>query len=231
VNAALGDFDLLATLVDALDLRSGETVFDVGCGSGQHLARFAGCVAPGGRAQGFDLSPAAVAATCERGLEATVADLARLPVLDACADGVACSYAVYYHPELADVVAEWRRVLRRGGRLAVSGPALDNNRELYEFHRQVAGADLSDADRLSFGYVEGPVVDALKSAGFEAVEVRCFVNRICFPDAGAFLDYWRSTSLFLRTPDVRFEAGAARLADHRGTFMLHKRVALVTARR
>ena len=76
VNLQLGDFDLGAALLDALDLRAGQSLVDVGCGSGALLRRFAERVGPGGRAQGFDISPEAVESTRQLGLVADVADAA-----------------------------------------------------------------------------------------------------------------------------------------------------------
>jgi ubiquinone/menaquinone biosynthesis C-methylase UbiE len=229
VNSTLGDFDLLETLVQNLKLSPGETLFDVGCGSGQHLVRLREYVQPGGQAHGFDISPEAVAAARQRGVEAVVADAAFLPVPDASADALTCNFAIYYHPQLLDVIAEWQRVLKSRGNLVISGPAADTNLELYQFHREVTRQEPSDADLMALGYVEGKVQEALKAVDFGDVHLQIFTNRIRFPDPSSFLAYWKSTSLFTRTPGNHYEVGKAKLMRCPEPFILTKRVAVITA--
>jgi ubiquinone/menaquinone biosynthesis C-methylase UbiE len=231
INSRLGNFDLLEAVLAVLKLAPGDVVIDVGCGSGQHLVRFTESIQPGGEARGFDISPAAVEATRQRGVSADVADAATLPLPATYADALACTFAIYYHPRLDEVIREWSRVLKAGARLAVSGPAADTNRELYAFHREVTGQDPSDADRMALGYVEGAVCRALAEAPFEEIQLQVYTNLIRFPDAPSFLAYWKSTSLFARTPGASHEAGEEFLTRRPGPFTITKRVALVSARR
>jgi ubiquinone/menaquinone biosynthesis C-methylase UbiE len=129
-NAQFGTRDLAAEVLRHLELRPGDTVLDVGCGSGQHLLRFAQAVAPGGQALGFDFSPEAVAAARARGARAEVSDAAALPVPDASAQALACTFAVYYLADLGRALAEWRRVLQARGPLVNYRPAPDTNPQL-----------------------------------------------------------------------------------------------------
>jgi SAM-dependent methyltransferase len=231
VNSRLGDFDLLEALVRLLELTPGKTVFDVGCGTGQHLTRFNDCVLPGGQARGFDISAEAVSCARSRGVVADIADAAKLPVSDRVADALSANFCIYYHPRLTDVLDEWGRVLTRGGNLVISGPAQGTNQELYRFHRDVTGDDPSDADLMAVGYVEGPVARAVAERGFAEVHVQISTNRVRFPDSQSFLAYWKATSLFARSPNARYEDGEARLAALPGPYVISKRVAILSARK
>jgi ubiquinone/menaquinone biosynthesis C-methylase UbiE len=229
VNVRLGNFDLSQAVADVLCLRPGHTLVDVGCGSGHHLAALARSLGERGRAKGFDISKEAIASARELGLEAEVADAARLPVESETVDALTCMFAIYYHPDLPAVVAEFRRVLRTYGRVLVAGPARVTNQELYDFHFRATGAHPSDADQIALGYVETDVYRALETAGFEDIKCTLHTNRIEFPSSSEFLAYWRATSLFARTPNARFEDGVALLAGRASPISLTKRVALLTA--
>jgi SAM-dependent methyltransferase len=117
--------DVRARVVDALMLRSGEAVVDVGCGTGTALFALAPRVGEGGRLVGVDASAEMVAVAEQRrpsSVEVICASATALPF----ADGVFDAYRaerVYQHldqPNLA--LAEAYRVLRPGGRLVIAEP-------------------------------------------------------------------------------------------------------------
>jgi SAM-dependent methyltransferase len=118
---------------DLLDLRPGMTVLDLGCGEGRHAfeafrrgasvvavdwgvhevgttKRWLGAIAEAGEA------PAGARAQVVRG------DLTALPFPDASVDRVIASEVLEHIPDDAAALAEIARVLRPGGRVAVSVP-------------------------------------------------------------------------------------------------------------
>jgi ubiquinone/menaquinone biosynthesis C-methylase UbiE len=105
-----------------LALAPGQSVVEVGPGTGRLLAQLAGAVAPGGRALGLDLS-AAMLAVARRRLTAALcqADARRLPLADDCCDRLFSSYVLdlVATADLPVILAEFRRVLRPGGRLVL----------------------------------------------------------------------------------------------------------------
>jgi SAM-dependent methyltransferase len=112
-----GGLALTRELIDRADFQAGDTVADVGCGLGAstRLLRERGVAAIGVDvvvpfgADGRDDAPPFV-----------VADAARLPFADESLDGVLSECSLSLTADRARTLAEWRRALRLGGRLALS---------------------------------------------------------------------------------------------------------------
>ena len=105
-----------------VDLRDGEAILDVGCGTGVLLAAIAGR-APGARLVGVDLSPAMLAVARRKLVDRVVlvaADATRLPLPDRRFDLVLSTSALHYWPDPAAGLAEIARVLKPGGRVAIT---------------------------------------------------------------------------------------------------------------
>ncbi len=230
-NSKYGAVDLCEEMLRHSGMGPGSVVFDVGCGSGQHLVRYAEVVGAGGSARGFDFSPEAVENTRKRGIDAEVASSDKLPVGDASADVITCAYSIYYMPDLDATISEWARVLRPGGKTVISGPADDTNKDLYDFHREVTGRGPADVDVLSLGYVQNRVPDALQKHGFAESRIEIMTNPIAFPTVDEFVHYWTSTSLFARGVEedqrqATIDKGRQLLATRPGPYTVTKRVAI-----
>jgi len=114
-------------LVAGLAPRPGERALDVGSGRGAALFPLAAAVGPGGSVNGIDLSARMVEATSadvhHRGLsnvDLQVMDASAPRFPDAGFDIVASSLVVFFLPEPAGALANWRELLVPGGRLGLS---------------------------------------------------------------------------------------------------------------
>lgn len=124
---------LRGRIVEKLRLRPGDLVLDAGCGTGEHTLRFAEL---GYRCLGVDVARTALERATERarqrGLESRVEfachGLEELPYSDASVDAVHCRGVLMHVPGWDRAVAELCRVLRPGGRIAIS----ENNHRAVE---------------------------------------------------------------------------------------------------
>ncbi len=161
------------------NLREGETVVDLGSGGGLDVFLAAAQVGPTGRAVGIDMTPEMIelarrnAAKREGGAPANVefhlAMIDALPLADASADCVISNCVINLAPDKRAVFREIARVLKPGGRLAVSDIALKQplppeiGNDLMAYVGCIAGAISVDDYRawlLDAGFAEVAVVEA-----------------------------------------------------------------------
>jgi SAM-dependent methyltransferase len=154
-------------------LRPGEVVVDLGCGGGLDVFLAAQKVGPAGKAIGIDMTPQMIelarrnaAAGGVGNVEFHLATIDRLPLADGSVDCVISNCVINLAPDKPAVFREIARVLKPGGRLAVSDIAL--KRELPE----ELGQDLM----AYVGCIAGAIgIDeyrrGLAEAGFSGVEV------------------------------------------------------------
>lgn len=124
----LGGRRLVLRAVELLALRSGDTLVELGCGTGVNLPRLARAVGPTGAVVGVDLSPGMLGRARDRlpieggaAVELVHADV-RDYELPPNTRGVLAAFALEMVPEYDDVIARACRTLAAtGGRLAVSG--------------------------------------------------------------------------------------------------------------
>ncbi len=155
------------------NLRLGEVVVDLGCGGGLDVFLAARKIGPTGKAIGIDMTPEMLARARENArkqgltnVEFHQATIDELPLPDASVDCVISNCVINLAPDKPAVFREIARVLKPGGRLAVSDIALKKplpaeiGNNLMAYIGCVAGAVM----------IEDYVAD-LKSAGFAGVEV------------------------------------------------------------
>jgi SAM-dependent methyltransferase len=158
-------------------LRAGETVVDLGCGAGIDVLLAALKVGPSGRAIGIDMTPEMIerakqnAARPIRGqvlanVEFHLATIDRLPLPSNSVDCLTSNCVINLAPDKPAVFREIYRVLKPGGRMAVSDIAL----------KRPLPPDLVASAAAYVGCVSGAIpIDEyerwLRDAGFTAVRV------------------------------------------------------------
>jgi ubiquinone/menaquinone biosynthesis C-methylase UbiE len=139
-------------VVELASLKPGESVLDVGCGTGTLAIAAKRCVGPQGRVSGIDPSPEMIQRARKKarksGIEIIFENAAaeKLPFPDAAFDCVLSTVMLHHLPEEArrKCLSEIRRVLKPGGRLLAvdfGGPA-EHRRSLVAHFRQHMNFDL-----------------------------------------------------------------------------------------
>jgi len=155
------------------DLREGETVLDLGSGGGIDVLLSARRVGPAGRAYGLDMTDEMLELARHNQREAGIENVEFLkgtiedvPLPDGSIDVIISNCVINLSGDKAAVFREAARVLRPGGRFAVSDV--------------VADPDMDEATRADMQQWTGCVAGALtaedferglRAAGFEAVEI------------------------------------------------------------
>jgi len=155
------------------NLRPGEVVVDLGCGGGLDVFLTARRVGPTGRAIGIDMTDEMLALArqnASRGgfanAEFHKATIDRLPLASGSVDCIISNCVINLTPDKAAVFREIARVLKPGGRLAVSDIAL----------KQPLPVELAGDVTAVVGCIAGAISISdysreLSSAGFAHVEV------------------------------------------------------------
>jgi arsenite methyltransferase len=170
------------------ELREGETVLDLGSGGGIDVLLSARRVGPTGKAYGLDMTDEMLALARENQRKAGVdnveflkGEIERIPLPDASVDVIISNCVINLSADKRRVLAEAFRVLKPGGRFAVSDVVL----------RGSMPAAVQRSMELWVGCVAGALKEEeyrrlLAEAGFEGVGVE--PTRIYqFEDASAFL--------------------------------------------
>jgi SAM-dependent methyltransferase len=154
-------------------LKPGEVVVDLGSGGGLDVFLAAKRVGPTGKAIGIDMTPEMISRARKNAKEANLpnvefhqANIDKLPLADSSADCVISNCVINLARDKAAVFQEMFRVLKPGGRVAVSDIALRKElppalaKDVAAYVGCIAGAiSLDDFQR------------GLRAAGFEAVHI------------------------------------------------------------
>jgi ubiquinone/menaquinone biosynthesis C-methylase UbiE len=180
-------------LTELADVRPGQSVLDVACGRGASLLPAARLVGPRGRVAGVDLAEPMVdqltqdvSALGLRNVEVMLMDGEDLRFPDGSFDRVLAGFCLFFFPRRELALAEMRRVLKPGGRLALS--TWGKTDPAWQWLEDLVDSYLPDPDGASpqadaeGDFTESPseMRAVLSRAGFEPVHVVAEVEEFSY---------------------------------------------------
>lgn len=185
-------------LIELAGVGRGARVLDVACGTGVVARRAADRVGPQGTVVGVDVNPGmlATAEHAAAGVDTPIrweeAGAADMPVEDGAFDVVLSQQGLQFFPDPADALAEMRRTLVSGGRLAIAVlRSLDHHRAYAQFADaldQWVGAEAGGMMRSPF---QGPDREGLRTlaeeAGFREMELMISRTSARYPSPSEFV--------------------------------------------
>jgi SAM-dependent methyltransferase len=155
------------------ELRKGETVLDLGSGGGRDVLLASHRVGGKGRVIGLDMTPEMIEKAKAnaregnyRNVEFKLAEMENLPVEDGAVDCIISNCVINHSPDPAAVFREALRVLKLGGRMALSDLVIEGELSR-EVRRSLAGSSACLAAALE----KHRYLDAIKQAGFQDIAV------------------------------------------------------------
>jgi ubiquinone/menaquinone biosynthesis C-methylase UbiE len=191
-------------LLAAAQLKPGERVLDVACGTGVVTRAAADAVGRTGTVAGLDINPGMLA-TARKHLQSKnsiswyEASAESMPLPDRSFDVVLCQMGLQFVPNKPAAIAEMYRVLAAGGRVLVTvpGPEPDLFSIMGDALGRRIGLEAAVFERTVFSlYDEAEIRKLFNKAGFEKVDVKAATVRLDVPEPRDFLwQYINSTPM------------------------------------
>jgi SAM-dependent methyltransferase len=176
--------------IEALSLRSGDVVLDIGCGAGQTVLQLAERVGTEGQVIGVDVAPLLLAIAKQRTgqfsqVRLIQADAQLLELPAESADAVFSRFGVMAFDDPVAAFANFRRILRPSGALAFTCWRSLQENELDHLPLSAAGLQ-SPVDESPFSFADPTHIHrTLEAAGFSEVIVRPHDEKVSSGDLDA----------------------------------------------
>lgn len=211
-----------------LDVRPGEKILDVGCGTGNQSLRFLKDIGPRGRVSALDISESSVASLLSTAggdprLEAVASDMAHLAsvIRDQFHQKqytlAQSAYALYYSPEREAVLQTMADSIYDFGRVAVFTPTGPHG--MVEMAAKFG--PIPDAVYDSLDFAEARLLPMFRSM-FWDVRIDYFQSEMRVTSLADFMDFYRATTYFDANASGELEEYARREIEATGAVTYSK---------
>ena len=209
-NTASQEIDLATWVFERVQVRPGDRVLELCCGSGGQTLSLLDRVGEAGEVVALDISRAAlntltskVAApvnrdrlmTMEANLDSFSSTLHEARVQQGGFDLVFCAYGLYYSADARQTLQEARSWLKPQGSIVVVGPFGPNNKPLFDLVRS-SGVRLAEPVTFSSERFMSQIVLPWAAENFEALSVHTMVNHVRWTTPERVRNYWQNTTFY-----------------------------------
>jgi ubiquinone/menaquinone biosynthesis C-methylase UbiE len=195
------NLDIDEWITGFLARRPRKAIFDLGCGSGNHLHLYLDCVGSNGRVAALDREAALIGEAKSRYSGAANLELRLgsmddpLPFADGSFDTCFSNFAIYNAADPASALGELKRILQPGGELVMIGPTINSARELYAFNERLTGTAIDEVTLIRTDRLRREILPLARGIFADAREeiVNSYLD---FPSAEEFLRYYMATMLY-----------------------------------
>jgi SAM-dependent methyltransferase len=190
-----------AAVIDWIDPTPGKRILDLACGPGTLSYRLARDVSPAGEVVGIDLATGMIELARREAppglpLRFELMDMEDLRFPDCSFDAAACGHGLQFVPDLLRALAEARRVIKRGGRMAASVPVDPSQpSDAQAILERAVGGHLPPAPRARDQFStrrrvedEGAFATVARQAGFGEASVVRFEESTTWASPQHFID-------------------------------------------
>lgn len=210
------DLDSWATNI--IDLKYGESLLDIGCGSGHLLKKFA---------DQFNLS-LFVGLDKSNESSKTIKHNKNITIITDDMDDfktyhrfdmVMSNFALYYSKNIPKLINYIHAILKPNGRLFVSGPTAGNNNELLTIQSTISKTDFIKPTLI----MPDQILPEIRKT-FATTKEFNFVNPITFPHLKSLMEYWKSYYIYEKDIERQFASIMQKHFYANGKFTTTKQV-------